>query len=162
MYRLVPAATIRLIYFYLLFKSVRITQHIVSLFAVVFMFCLTTNFLCLFLAMSRCQKQLAQHLGQFNLAMIGQSQTDDETFICRSLKEFGRLLTEIDDERTKIVSTCQKRDAVTGFLTVGGALRTFLFLCFCKFLSLSDLFSSTFIPHWIEKILVPKILYQNY
>lgn len=55
--------------------------------------------------LSRCQKQLAQHLGQFNFETIGQSQTDDEMAICHSLKEFGRVLADIEEERNKIVST---------------------------------------------------------
>ncbi|OQV14670.1 Rho GTPase-activating protein 42 [Hypsibius exemplaris] len=57
------------------------------------------------LTLSRLQKQLAKHLVEFNFETIGGSQTDDEISISQSLKEFGRLLCDIEEERSKILDT---------------------------------------------------------
>ena len=39
----------------------------------------------------------------FNFETLGESRTDDELAISQSLKEFGRILRDIEEERMKIV-----------------------------------------------------------
>lgn len=39
----------------------------------------------------------------FNFETLGESKTDDELAISQSLKEFGRILRDIEEERMKIV-----------------------------------------------------------
>lgn len=41
----------------------------------------------------------------FQFECIGNSQTDDEIVIAGSLKEFGRLINAIEDERDRMVMT---------------------------------------------------------
>ncbi|CAN8033021.1 unnamed protein product, partial [Ixodes persulcatus] len=44
----------------------------------------------------------------FRLECIGNSQTDDEIVIAGSLKEFGRLLTTIEDERDRMLENAHE------------------------------------------------------
>ena len=54
-------------------------------------------------ALSRAQRSLATSLMSFQFECIGNSQTDDEIVIAGSLKEFGRLINAIEDERDRMV-----------------------------------------------------------
>ena len=56
-------------------------------------------------ALSRAQRSLATSLMSFQFECIGNSQTDDEIVIAGSLKEFGRLINAIEDERDRMVMT---------------------------------------------------------
>ncbi|XP_023728012.1 rho GTPase-activating protein 26 isoform X3 [Cryptotermes secundus] len=49
--------------------------------------------------LSRAQRTLSNSLVKFNFECIGTSQTDDEVGISVSLKEFGRLIANIEDQR---------------------------------------------------------------
>uniref|UniRef100_T1KVQ9 BAR domain-containing protein n=1 Tax=Tetranychus urticae TaxID=32264 RepID=T1KVQ9_TETUR len=54
-------------------------------------------------ALSSAQRKLANSLSHFKFECIGGSQTDDEIVIARSLKEFGRYLNSIEDERDRML-----------------------------------------------------------
>ncbi|XP_046636547.1 rho GTPase-activating protein 26-like isoform X2 [Daphnia pulicaria] len=54
-------------------------------------------------ALSRAQRSLATSLMSFQFECIGNSQTDDEIVIAGSLKEFGRLINAIEDERDRML-----------------------------------------------------------
>ncbi|RWS13550.1 Rho GTPase-activating protein 26-like protein [Dinothrombium tinctorium] len=53
--------------------------------------------------LSRAQRNLADTLSKFEFQCIGGSQTDDEIVIAGALKEFGRLLSTIEDERERML-----------------------------------------------------------
>ncbi|XP_044735561.1 rho GTPase-activating protein 26 isoform X3 [Chrysoperla carnea] len=53
--------------------------------------------------LSRAQRCLSDSLMQFSFECIGGSQTDDELVISQSLKEFGRLISTIEDERDRMM-----------------------------------------------------------
>lgn len=55
--------------------------------------------------MSRAQRSLSVSLQNFSFECIGTTQTDDELVITKSLAEFGRLISAIEDERDRMVST---------------------------------------------------------
>lgn len=54
--------------------------------------------------LSRTQRQLARSLAEFNFECIGSTQTDDEQVIVDSLKQFSKLIANIEDERDNMVS----------------------------------------------------------
>lgn len=56
---------------------------------------------------SKAQRNLASTLMNFRFDCIGSSQTDDEIVIAGSLKEFGRLLCVIEDERDRMLDRAQ-------------------------------------------------------
>lgn len=58
--------------------------------------------------LSRCQRTLAKSLNEFNFECIGSTQTDDEQVIADSLKQFGKLISAIEDERDNMVSVCSR------------------------------------------------------
>uniref|UniRef100_A0A1E1X5U5 Putative oligophrenin-1 n=1 Tax=Amblyomma aureolatum TaxID=187763 RepID=A0A1E1X5U5_9ACAR len=58
--------------------------------------------------LSRAQRSLASSFINFRLECIGNSQTDDEIVIAGSLKEFGRLLMTIEDERDRMLENAHK------------------------------------------------------
>ncbi|XP_054708182.1 rho GTPase-activating protein 26-like isoform X2 [Uloborus diversus] len=58
-------------------------------------------------ALSKAQRGLASNLMNFRFDCIGSSQTDDEIIIAGSLKEFGRLLCVIEDERERMLDRAQ-------------------------------------------------------
>ncbi|ESO83842.1 hypothetical protein LOTGIDRAFT_179683 [Lottia gigantea] len=49
--------------------------------------------------LSLAQKQFAKDLTDFNFETINNQQTDDERIIARSLREFGKIIISIEDER---------------------------------------------------------------
>lgn len=53
--------------------------------------------------MSRAQRTFSKTLQNFSFECIGESQTEDETHISQSLKEFGKLIASIEDERDRMV-----------------------------------------------------------
>ena len=53
--------------------------------------------------LSKAQRSLASHLISFRFDCIGSNQTDDELVIAGSLKEFGRLINTIEDERDRML-----------------------------------------------------------
>ena len=53
--------------------------------------------------LSKAQRSLASHLINFRFDCIGSNQTDDELVIAGSLKEFGRLINTIEDERDRML-----------------------------------------------------------
>ncbi|KAG8188356.1 hypothetical protein JTE90_022556 [Oedothorax gibbosus] len=58
--------------------------------------------------LSRVQRSLASTLMNFQLDCIGSSQTDDEIIIAGSLKEFGRLICVIEDERDRMLDRAEE------------------------------------------------------
>lgn len=61
-------------------------------------------FVFLFFAdLSRTQRQLSRSLAEFNFECIGSTQTDDEQVIVDSLKQFSKLIANIEDERDNMV-----------------------------------------------------------
>lgn len=57
----------------------------------------------LFTDLSRAQRQLSKSLDEFNFECIGSTQTDDEQVIVNSLKQFSKLIANIEDERDNVV-----------------------------------------------------------
>jgi len=53
--------------------------------------------------LSRAQRSLSAHLLNFKFDCIGNNQTDDELVIAGSLKEFGKLISCIEDERDRML-----------------------------------------------------------
>ncbi|XP_072040049.1 rho GTPase-activating protein 26-like isoform X3 [Amphiura filiformis] len=53
--------------------------------------------------LSKAQRTFSDSLINFNFECIGTSQTDDEVDISQSLKEFGRLIANIEDERDRML-----------------------------------------------------------
>ncbi|XP_022225435.1 rho GTPase-activating protein 26 isoform X8 [Drosophila obscura] len=58
--------------------------------------------------LSTRMKQLAILLNDFNFECIGTAQTDDENVICESLKRFGAIIGNIEDEREKMLTLADK------------------------------------------------------
>ncbi|XP_016996146.2 rho GTPase-activating protein Graf isoform X2 [Drosophila takahashii] len=58
--------------------------------------------------LSTRMKQLAILLTDFNFECIGTAQTDDENVICESLKRFGAIIGNIEDEREKMLTLADK------------------------------------------------------
>ena len=56
-----------------------------------------------FSALSQAQRRLSQRLVDFKFECIGSRQTDDELVIAGSLKEFGKLIAAIEDEKDRMV-----------------------------------------------------------
>ncbi|XP_008186455.1 rho GTPase-activating protein 26 isoform X1 [Acyrthosiphon pisum] len=54
--------------------------------------------------LSRAQRMVSSSLQQFDFECIGTTQTDDELVITRSLAEFGRLISSIEDERDRMLA----------------------------------------------------------
>ncbi|XP_050544973.1 rho GTPase-activating protein 26 [Daktulosphaira vitifoliae] len=54
--------------------------------------------------LSRAQRLVSSSLQQFDFECIGTTQTDDELVITRSLAEFGRLISSIEDERDRMLA----------------------------------------------------------
>lgn len=57
----------------------------------------------MFLVLSRAQRALAASLENFHFECIGSNRTDDEIVIADSLRQFGRLISSIEDERDRMV-----------------------------------------------------------
>lgn len=55
-------------------------------------------------ALSQSQRRLSQRLIEFKFECIGNRQTDDELVIAGALKEFGKLISAIEDEKDRMVS----------------------------------------------------------
>jgi len=53
--------------------------------------------------LSRAQRSLSDHLVNFKFDCIGSNQTDDELVIAGSLKEMGKLISAIEDERSRML-----------------------------------------------------------
>ncbi|XP_076179405.1 GTPase regulator associated with FAK isoform X2 [Ptiloglossa arizonensis] len=53
--------------------------------------------------LSRAQRALSKTLQNFSFECIGETQTEDETHISQSLKEFGKLIASIEDERDRML-----------------------------------------------------------
>lgn len=58
-----------------------------------------------FAGLSRAQRQLSKSLAEFNFECIGSTQTDDEQVIVDSLKQFSKLIANIEDERDNMVGS---------------------------------------------------------
>ncbi|XP_038055664.1 rho GTPase-activating protein 26-like isoform X3 [Patiria miniata] len=59
--------------------------------------------------LSKAQRSFSDTLISFNFECIGMSQTDDEIDISQSLKEFGRLIASIEDERDRMLEHAKDR-----------------------------------------------------
>lgn len=59
--------------------------------------------------LSKAQRVLASGLINFKFECIGCSQTDDEQVISNSLKEFGKLISAIEDERDRMVRNISRQ-----------------------------------------------------
>lgn len=55
--------------------------------------------------LSRAQRAFSKTLQNFSFECIGETQTEDELHISQSLKEFGKLIALIEDERDRMVCT---------------------------------------------------------
>ena len=55
--------------------------------------------------LSRAQRAFSKTLQNFSFECIGETQTEDEIHISQSLKEFGKLIALIEDERDRMVCT---------------------------------------------------------
>lgn len=53
--------------------------------------------------LSRAQRAFSKTLQNFSFECIGETQTEDETHISQSLKEFGKLIASIEDERDRML-----------------------------------------------------------
>ncbi|XP_012286877.1 rho GTPase-activating protein 26 [Orussus abietinus] len=53
--------------------------------------------------LSRAQRTFSKTLQNFSFECIGETQTEDETHISQSLKEFGKLIASIEDERDRML-----------------------------------------------------------
>ncbi|XP_071452500.1 rho GTPase-activating protein 26 [Hetaerina americana] len=53
--------------------------------------------------LSKAQRTLSTRLQNFNFECIGTSQTEDEAIISGSLRKFGRLIADIEDERDRML-----------------------------------------------------------
>ncbi|XP_039313257.1 rho GTPase-activating protein 26 isoform X3 [Solenopsis invicta] len=53
--------------------------------------------------LSRAQRAFSKTLQNFSFECIGESQTEDEIHISQSLKEFGKLIASIEDERDRML-----------------------------------------------------------
>lgn len=84
--------------------------------------------------LSRCQRTLAKSLNEFNFECIGSTQTDDEQVIADSLKQFGKLISAIEDERDNMVT-------MTGPIWMWRQLNLFVFY------SLTELMTRSLF-HW--------------
>ncbi|XP_043224068.1 rho GTPase-activating protein 26-like isoform X1 [Amphibalanus amphitrite] len=67
--------------------------------------------------LSQCQQTIATSLEKFHFSYIGGAQTDDEIVISGSLKEFGKLIHQIEEERQRVLDH--------GYLQIIGALDNF-------------------------------------
>ncbi|CAD1477891.1 unnamed protein product, partial [Heterotrigona itama] len=52
--------------------------------------------------LSKAQRAFSKTLQNFSFECIGETQTEDETHISQSLKEFGKLIASIEDERDRM------------------------------------------------------------
>lgn len=59
--------------------------------------------MCFLSDLSRAQRTLSKSLAEFNFECIGSTQTDDEQVIVDSLKQFSKLIANIEDERDNMV-----------------------------------------------------------
>lgn len=62
--------------------------------------------------LSNAQRSFAKELQSFTFECIGESQTDDEITISGSLKEFGKLINLMEDERDRMLKTAHERVTV--------------------------------------------------
>ncbi|XP_014678936.1 PREDICTED: rho GTPase-activating protein 26-like, partial [Priapulus caudatus] len=53
--------------------------------------------------LSKAQRNFSSTLMRFKFECIGNTQTDDEVVIAASLKEFGKLISAIEDERDRML-----------------------------------------------------------
>lgn len=53
--------------------------------------------------LSKAQRAFSKTLQNFSFECIGETQTEDETHISQSLKEFGKLIASIEDERDRML-----------------------------------------------------------
>ena len=65
-------------------------------------FFISTNFNSIS-ALSNAQRKLSQTLVNFKFECIGNNQTEDELVIANSLKEFGKLIAAIEDEKDRLL-----------------------------------------------------------
>ncbi|XP_071847645.1 rho GTPase-activating protein 26-like isoform X20 [Apostichopus japonicus] len=59
--------------------------------------------------LSKAQRAFSETLVNFNFECIGTTQTDDETVISKSLKEFGKLISLIEDERDRMLDLAKEQ-----------------------------------------------------
>lgn len=59
--------------------------------------------------MSRAQRSLSVSLQNFSFECIGTTQTDDELVITKSLAEFGKLISAIEDERDRMLDRAHEQ-----------------------------------------------------
>ena len=53
--------------------------------------------------LSNAQRRLSQRLTDFKFECIGNNQTEDEMVIANSLREFGKLIAAIEDEKDRLL-----------------------------------------------------------
>ncbi|KAL4229766.1 Rho GTPase-activating protein 42 [Mactra antiquata] len=59
--------------------------------------------------LAKAQRQFSTSLTEFNFECIGQQQTDDEILISGALKEFGGLMSRIEDERERMLEKASEQ-----------------------------------------------------
>ncbi|VDM63071.1 unnamed protein product [Angiostrongylus costaricensis] len=57
--------------------------------------------------LSLAQRAFAKTLTEFKIETVGTTQTDDERVIGNCLKEFGKLINQVEEERTKILNEAE-------------------------------------------------------
>ncbi|KAK6742410.1 hypothetical protein RB195_009965 [Necator americanus] len=57
--------------------------------------------------LSLAQKAFAKTLTEFKIETVGTTQTDDERVIGNCLREFGKLINQVEEERTKILNEAE-------------------------------------------------------
>uniref|UniRef100_A0A1I7XJQ0 Rho GTPase-activating protein 26 n=1 Tax=Heterorhabditis bacteriophora TaxID=37862 RepID=A0A1I7XJQ0_HETBA len=57
--------------------------------------------------LSLAQRSFAKSLTEFKIETVGTNQTDDERVIATCLKEFGKLINQVEEERTKILNEAE-------------------------------------------------------
>ncbi|CAI5445513.1 unnamed protein product [Caenorhabditis angaria] len=58
--------------------------------------------------LSLAQRNFAKTLSEFKIEMVGTNQTDDERFIATCLKEFAKMINQVEDERMKILNQSEE------------------------------------------------------
>ncbi|CAB3402759.1 unnamed protein product [Caenorhabditis bovis] len=58
--------------------------------------------------LSAAQRSFAKSLTEFRIETVGTNQTDDERFIATCLKEFAKMINQVEDERMKIVNQAEE------------------------------------------------------
>lgn len=102
--------------------------------------------------LSRAQRAFSKTLQNFSFECIGESQTEDETHISQSLKEFGKLIASIEDERDRMVCNILNIYVVSKYYIT-------VIIFYMLFINITPLYSWD--EHMIRSYCLWKILEKN-